>query len=782
VPQLRVRSLLDALEVEQDRWFLWVPVLFGLGIAAYFALPFEPSWSLTVLPAALGLLLSTVWRSGGTALLVTSSLAAITFGFAAAKARTWVVSAPVLERAIDRVAVVGWIELVEPRPARGQRITVRVASMDKLPEERWPRRVRVRTLEASSTLKPGDAVRLVANLAPPAGPALPDGFDFARFAYFHGLGAVGYAREPPSPTMIARPPDRDLAWRASIERLRQEIGARITAVVPGETGAIANALITGERGGISDRTNDAYRDSGLFHILSISGLHMVIMAGSVFFAVRLLLTLNPALALRFEIKKWAATAAALGAFGYLLISGISFPTVRSYVMISIMYLAVLLDRPALALRNVALAAIATLAIWPESVVDPGFQMSFAAAVALISGFEALRNRKHDREPGRRGPLTAVALLLGGIVLSTLIASIAVAPIAAYHFQKSQQYAILANLIAIPICNVLVMPAALAALVAMPLGLETWPLKAMGLGIDAMTWCAYAVAGLPGAVMRIPAFSTWTVLLLIAGGLWLAIWQRRWRLLGIAPALVGLAIAPVRDAPDVLIARGGSLVAIRGPTGSLEAIAESSSRFELARWLDHDGDNRRPDDALSPRAFRCDWTGCVARVRGEVVAVSRKPASLADDCRTASVLIAVGQKAPACADRGTPPAPDASPPAPDAVIDPSRPSSARPAGPKDNVLADGRAISRRQPRNRPYELSEPDLSRDGAHALYLRPGGRIDHRSVAGTRGVRPWSAGPQAHAQAGAQTLSAAKPSPAQQTAAGSEQPRQAPASDDAER
>ncbi|HEX4892734.1 MAG TPA: ComEC/Rec2 family competence protein [Hyphomicrobiaceae bacterium] len=742
--QFRVRTLLQAFEAEQDRWFLWVPVIFGAGIAGYFSLTVEPGLPVALAPAGLAAVLALLWRSGGLALLLTSSLLAATLGFAAAKLRTWQVAAPVIERPLERVAVSGWIELIEPRPGRGQRVTLRIASMDGMAQEHWPRRVRIRTVEAVTSAKPGDAVRTVASLVPPAGPALPGGFDFSRYAYFLGLGGTGYAREPLTPADLDRPRDRDLAWSSAIERVRKTIGDRITAVLPGETGAIANALITGARGGISDRTNDAYRDSGLFHVLSISGLHMVIMAGSVFFSVRLLLALSPALALRFEIKKWAATAAALGALAYLLISGAAFPTVRSYIMISIMYLAVLLDRPALALRNVAVAALIILAIWPESVIDPGFQMSFAAAVALISAFEAVRNRTAGGTSRRRGPIVVIVLLLSGIVLSTLIASVAVAPIAAYHFQKSQQYAILANLIAIPICNILVMPAALAALVFMPLGLDAWPLALMGLGIDAMTWCAYAVAALPGSVIRLPAVSTAALVLVMSGGLWLALWQRRWRFLGLAPALVGLAIAPMRDAPDVLIARGGGLVAVRSADGRLDAVAaDSSSRFELARWLDHDGDGRRPEEALSSRTFRCDWAGCVARLRGEVIAVSRRPAALADDCRLASILIAVGQRAAGCHAASTMPVTEtAEDVRPDGGNeDPGSLPSRQPDADRNSPKAGASTSPHRNGANRrrPYVLAEPDLTRGLAHAIYLRRDGTIDRRSVAEHRGLRPWS-------------------------------------------
>jgi competence protein ComEC len=205
------------------------------------------------------------------------------------------------------------------------------------------------------------------------------------------------------------------------------------AALPGETGEIATALITGERGGISDDTNQAYRDSGLFHILSISGLHMVIMAGAVFWLLRLILVAIPGLALRYPVKAWAAAGAIVGALGYLLISGGSVATVRSYVMITIMFAAVMLDRPALALRNVALAALIILMIQPENLFDAGFQMSFAAVVGLISAYEYLRERRRTQPrftaDERRGPVGHAVRFVSEIMTSTIIASLCVAPFA-----------------------------------------------------------------------------------------------------------------------------------------------------------------------------------------------------------------------------------------------------------------------------------------------------------------------------------------------------------------
>jgi competence protein ComEC len=683
-------AFLETLATEQDRWFVWVPVMFGAGIALYFSLPTEPAHLAAVAALLLAVVLRVIWRAGAAAMLIGGALAATATGFAAAKLRTDWIAAPVLKRQSGPVDVRGWIELVEPRPSGGQRVTLLVSAITGLALEDRPQRVRLRLQGTNPALKAGDAVAVRAMLSPPAGPALPGGYDFARAAWFQGLGAVGFALAPVTIDANAERAPASMQARAAIERVRQAIGARVTAALPGERGEMANALITGQRGGISDATNDAFRDSGLLHILSISGLHMVVMAGAVFMVVRFALALMPAVALRFPIKKWAAAAAMLAALGYLLISGASFPTVRSWIMISIMFVAVMLDRPAVALRNVAVTALVILIVFPESLMDVSFQMSFAAVVALVSAYELLRNRERDDASGSRSPVYVLLLFFGGIVLSTLVASAAVAPFAAYHFHKSQQYAVLANLVAIPICNIVVMPAALLTLVAMPLGLEWGPLQVMGWGIDAMTWCAYRVAALPGAVGHIPAIPAAAFALMLTGGLWLTLWRTRWRLLGLVPVALGLAVAPLRQAPDILVGRDGTLVAVREGKAGLSALAGRGGMFELGRWLEHDGDARTPEIVAEAKAFRCDAAGCVAEVAGRVVAVARHAAALRDDCAAASVRVVVMAEARACTEGG-------------------------------------------------ITLSQERLRALGAHAIFFN-GATVSVQTVADTRGKRPWTA------------------------------------------
>ncbi|MEQ1695953.1 MAG: ComEC/Rec2 family competence protein, partial [Hyphomicrobiaceae bacterium] len=551
--------------------------------------------------------------------------------------------------------------------------------------------------------RPGDAVRLTATLGPPAEPSLPGGFDFGRQAWYLGIGGVGYSMQAASIDMEAGP----LPWRmwftAGVEKVRVSIGRAVVAALPGETGGIANALITGERGGISAATDSAYRDSGLYHILSISGLHMVVMAGAIFFAVRMVCAAIPAIALHYPIKKWAAVAAALGALGYLLISGSSFATVRAYVQITILFAAMLVERPALALRNVALAALGLLVVWPESLFDAGFAMSFAAVVALIAGFEGIRARevRLGRADVDRGPVMTFVLFVAGIMGSTLIATAAVAPIAAYQFHTSQQYGALANLVALPVCDLFVMPLLLATLLAMPFGLEAAPLWLAGWGIDAMTGIAQGVAKLPGAAIPVAAIPASSFLAMLAGGMWLLLWTTRWRLLGVPLVLVGLALSPTQERPDVIVGRDGKLVAARADGNRFSALPAPRSMYAFSRWLEADGDARSAKSVAVGTGFTCDAAGCTAMLKGQRLAVTRHASAVREDCKRASILVLDMPRPKGCSK-------------PAVVIDPGM------------------------------------LRRGGVHAIVLTKGGaRVE--TVAAQRGERPWSRPPPVVVAEGAQ-------------------------------
>lgn len=681
------------LEAERERLIVWVPVAFGVGIVCYFRASVEPSLVSAAAVAGAGVLVRLLLRRFYVLGFLAGLVAAAALGFGLAKARTELQRAPVLEKRLTAAEVTGVVVLAEPRPGRGQRLTLDVLSIRGLAPAETPRRIRLRAMTISTPLSPGDVIRIRANLAPPAPPALPGGYDFARTAWFLRLGATGYSITAP----IIEPPVAEPGLWASFSRLiedvRQRVGDRIAAVLPGDVGAIAVSLITGERGGLSEETTDAFRDSGLVHILSISGLHMVVMAGAVFVSIRLLLALYPPLALHPRAKAWAAAAALVAAFGYLLLSGSSIATVRAFLMIAVMFIAIMLDRPAIAMRNVALSALLILVTMPESVLDAGFQMSYAAVVSLIAAYDAIRASEGLRdEPGL---LSRMVLFLGGIVLSTVIAGFAVAPFGVYHFHRSQQYALLANLVAIPVCNLLIMPAALITLVLMPFGLEAVPLSIMGWGVGLLDETARFVAGLPGAVLMVPQISDVSFGVMLVGGLWFIIWRTGWRLFGLPVIAVGALIATDIARPDLIAGADGALVVVRSAAGRLEAPSGGRQHeFELSRFLEHDGDQRKPNEARQANVFRCDGVGCIADVRGQRVAVSWGASALRDDCAAAAIVIS------------------------------ERPVPAVCAAPK---LVIGRDTFRER----------------GAHAVTIEAAsGDLRVVTVGSLRGVRPWSEPP----------------------------------------
>jgi competence protein ComEC len=488
------------LAAEEDRWFPWSVAAFGAGIAAYFGLSFEPS--LYVAGAAVLVSAAVGWFarvSTNTLLRFACALVAASgLGFAAAKIRTERVDAPIIARETGPVRITGRIENVEIRAANRARIVLATETMED--SDAPPERVRLTLMGARAVeaAVPGAFVSALAVLRPPPEPVLPYGYDFSRWAYFQGIGGVGFTYGAPQPAEGAEPGIIDRV-RAAILSWRLGITKRVESAVPGPDGTIAAALITGTRAAISEEDTEAYRDSGLAHVLSISGLHLGLAGLGIFFVVRALLALSPRLALTQPIKKWAAVAAFLSASFYLLISGGGSPAVRSHLMLSAMLLGVIADRPALSMRAVAIAALFILAFVPDEIVNPGFQMSFAAVIGLIALAEWAASRPRRDESSIR-----IVRWLGrsrryvlGMLATSLVATLATTPFAIYHFDRAASYSLLANLLAEPIVAFVIMPCAAVAVVMMPFGLEAGPLQAMGWGVHQITAIAHWVADLPG---------------------------------------------------------------------------------------------------------------------------------------------------------------------------------------------------------------------------------------------------------------------------------------------
>ena len=442
--------------------------------------------------------------------------------------------------------------------------------------------------------------------------------------------------------MPSRPSRRagGCSYAAFINGIRDAIDRRIRASLPGDAGAIASALITGKRDAISEAVNEAMYISGLGHVLSISGYHMALVAGVVFFALRAGFALFPALALRHPIKKWSALAALIAAAFYLVLSGAEVATQRAFIMTAIVLIGVMADRPALTLRNLALACFAVLAIAPEAVVHPSFQMSFAATLALVAAYE---RGVPWMTAGADTTWNARIALWGGrqiaaVLLASVVAGLATTLYAAYHFHRLAPFGALANLLAMPLVSLVAMPAGLLALVALPFGFDAPLWRLMGLGIDWMTAVAVWVASLPGAVGRIPAFGIGPLLAGTAGIVVLCLLRTPLRWCGailLAITVLGAAHVP---RPDILVAQGGQAFAVRTADG-LAIMRTGGDQFAVRAWLAADGDARDPKDPTLANGFACDAIGCIARLPdGALVSVVHAAEAFEEDCRRAAAVL------------------------------------------------------------------------------------------------------------------------------------------------
>jgi competence protein ComEC len=676
-----------ALAAERDRWLLWLPAALGLGIAVYFELPFEPSpW----LGVALGLLGAALLMQPGATRAFGVAAIAVAIGFALCGWRAASLAAPVLAQPYGPAPVEGRVVEIMRLP-EGRRVVLDQVRLRDVATAETPVRVRINITRPGETVRIGDRIQLIAALNPPPGPAAPGAFDFQRMAWFQRLGAVGFAVRGASVIGHEEPG----GGLMRIDHLRERLTERIAAALPGTIGGTAAALLTGEQTAIDRDTMQAMRDSGLAHLLSISGLHIAFVLAIVMGLVRYGLALVPWIALRWPVKKIAAAAALAAAFFYMLLAGAPVPAQRAFLMGGLVLLAILLDRTALTMRLVAWAAAVVLLLEPESLLSASFQMSFAAVVALIAAWESSRGWRaamRERFMGIEQSVPArIGLYLGGVLFTTLVAGTATAAFSAYHFNRVSLLGVVANLVAVPLTGIWVMPFGVLAMLLMPFGLEGLALAPMGYGIEATIWVARTVAGWPGAstgVASMPGISLW---LLTIGGLWLSVWQRRWRLLGIAPVLAAFALAWTVAVPDLLVSENGRLVGVRAADGRL-MLSGRGERFTAETWLRRNGlaeGNTWPrNGASADGSLRCETGVCTYRRGLWRVSIVRSEAAVASECRRPDVLISTVPVRERCA----------------------------------------------EPR---LLLERTDFWREGAHTLRFLPTG-VEMQTVRSARGDRPW--------------------------------------------
>jgi competence protein ComEC len=635
-------------EVAPGRLVPWLAIAFGSGIIVYFAVEREPAlWAATALVTAT-VTLAILCRRRPFAFSAMVGLAALAAGFATATVKREIIAHPVLSAPAWSVEVAGFVEMREERE-RSDRIVVRLV---RIVEPRFSEKLeRVRVSVRKGTAPPvGSFIEFRARLSPPLEPLRPGGYDFARDMYFQRIGASGFVLGPIRTVEAPHPPGLRLRYGSLVDGMREAIDKRIRAVLPGDKGAIASALITGKRDTISTPVNEAMYVSGLAHVLSISGYHMAVVAGIVFFALRALFALMPAFSNRHPIKKWAALAALGAAAFYLVLSGAEVATQRAFIMIAIVLIGVMVDRPTLTFRTLTMAAFGVLLLAPEAIIHPSFQMSFAATLALVAGYQ---QGLPWMSQGGDTPLAAKIALWGGreivgLLIVSLLAGTATIPYIAYHFHRVSPYGVVANLIAMPIVSAWIMPVGILGLLSMPFGLDGLCWRLMGGGIDWMTSVATWVTSFPGALGRVAAFGAGPLLPCTAGLVVFCLFKTPLRLIG--AVLIGGAILLMLRAPkpDVLIAADGSAVALRGENGRLSMVKSRSDVFAFREWLAADADARTPTDSTLGDGIRCDAAGCIGKLRdGSLVAIAKTLEAFEEDCRRAVLVVSARDVPPGC---------------------------------------------------------------------------------------------------------------------------------------
>lgn len=626
-------GLLAAIAVARGALFPLVPVLLGIGVGAYFALPVEPGApALTLLAGGLTLAAAAALTGPGDWRPLALALALVLAGPLLAAWRTQQVAAPVL--GWHRYGPIeGRIVGIDRSGSDAVRLTLDRVVLPDVAPGRVPRRVRVSIL-GPLDIDPvaGARVATTGLLAPPGGPVEPGGFDFRRLAWFDGLGAVGYTRNPV--VTLARP---EPGLALALTRLRLRIAGGIRQRLPGEAGGFVAAILTGDRSGVGLQTTEALRRSNLAHLLAISGLHMGLLTGVVYGVLRALLAMVPWLALNWPIRRIAALGALAAAAVYLALSGGNVATQRAFVMAAVMLGAVLAGRRAVSLRSVALAALVLLVWRPESILSAGFQMSFAATVALVATFRWLRDRKQAQRlarsrspPGRSARWLAPIL---GAVTTSVVAGLATAPFAAAQFHRAAEYGLLANILSVPLMGVLVMPAAVLAAALWPLGLEGIGLSLMALGARWILGVATWFAGIDAALRPVAAPPTWVMPLLSLGALWLILWPARSRWLGLGAMAAAFAGWGLAARPALLIDGEGALVGLWSPAGRVLSRSRGAGYTALA-WLESDGDGADQATAAARPGFEPVEGGVRFVFDGEVwvhLTGRRGERALADQC-------------------------------------------------------------------------------------------------------------------------------------------------------
>jgi competence protein ComEC len=683
----------DLLAAERERWALWTPVLLGSGIVCYFALPYEPPVA-ALAAAPILALLAYLARQDYRVFVGLLVLLAFALGLNAAQLETRMDMRPMMDKEIGPVLIAGRLMMTEVMPD-GVRLTIKDPVIGRIDPKRTPEKIRIRldNLTLADVPPTGSQVSLLGRVGPFSEPVAPGATDFRWQAYFKHLGGLGWAYGKVKQEGEAPAP----GWRDAIalmfEHGRLVLANHVYARLSGDVAAMTAARLNGEQTAISQPIIEAMRIAGLAHLLSTSGFHVTIMGLLVYFPLRAFLALIPWIALRFDIKKWAAMAAIVSALGYTFLVGGQAATTRSMLMTGIAMLAIISDRRASPMRLVMLSALLSMLIAPDAALGPSFQMSFAAVFFLIAYNErAFGWATGDFADFAPEWLRSMGHHLWAIARTSLIATAATTPFAIYHFQTFSFYGFAANMLAIPLTSFWVMPCILLAYITVPFGLDGPFITGAGWGIAFTIKVAERVASWPYSIIYWPAMPDFVLAAITLGGLWLCLWRKRWRWFGLAPIIVGMLYPLYVAQPDVFVSPDGKEWAARLDDGRLAVSNIDHDAFTTQQWQERLGRPEMVDAGDLPSDFqqlRCDGAGCVYKKAGHALAFPSVDAAALEDCGRADVVVA-----------------------------------------PFNISDCGTATV----------IDDPALWRHGAHAIYFSGNGmRIT--SVRDKRGQRPWSVG-----------------------------------------
>ena len=695
------------MERQGERWSLWTPVAFGSGAGLYFALLREPqAWvAWAILPVAAGLIFAARrWgRSRAVTALVTLC-ACLLAGFAVAKLRAESLRTPVAGASAYPERVEGWVVDVASPGQGGQRLFIAPYRIGDWAPGATPIRVRV-TLRGGYVPAPGEAISLLAVINTPPQPASPGSYDFARDAYFESVGGVGFALSPPQTWAAPRPPPWRLRMTMQVNAARWALTRRIVDTLGPRTGGLAAAMTTGHDAFIPKAEVDDLRTAGLAHIISISGLHMAIVGGFVFALFRFVIAAWPWLALRVSGKKVAAAFALLAVLAYLVLSGWPPPAERSAITAAVAFGAILVDRQAISLHALALAAMAVTLLQPEAVTQPGFQMSFAATAGLVALAEIWpRPVKEINTPWPIRIVQGAWTWLAAGAAASFVAGLATAPFAMQHFNRVSTWGLVSNLVTEPISGFLMMPGLALGAVLTPFGLGQWPLQVAGFAIDLLNKVAHMAANAPYALIIVPSGPDWTLPVAFLGLLWLCLWKGPLRWAGL-PLALAVSLAPKPPAPDVWASADGSAVAVRSGKDAI-LMRPDVKLFGAELWARRRGLTPLESEGQRDAAYACDHWSCAPGAAAPVRVASAwnvrrplKPGRLDEMCASAELVI---------------------------LRNDFRPESCA----------------------APVVLTGPDFERGGSAELYRQGQGRWRIVWSQDVRGRRPWTWGPDARLMA----------------------------------